>query len=109
MTAGWASWARSLRCARRPNGLWGDAKVLRSRAGNVEDLLAAGVSKLSVEFRLVGKEHTTTDGGVRWRTHAHLDAVALEPKGAYSGAQVMAFRAEADEDRSGAGGGGCGG
>ena len=81
-----------------PDGLYGDAEVLRSKASDVEDLLSAGVSELSVEFRLVGKEHTRTDAaGVRWRTHAHLDAVAMEPKGAYSGAQVLAFREEADE------------
>ena len=41
--------------------------------------------------------HTELDAaGVRWRTRAHLDQVALEPKGAYATAQVMAFRAEAD-------------
>ena len=80
------------------DGLWGDAEVLRSRANDVEDLLAAGVRELSVEFRLAGASHTqVAEDGTRWRTHAHLDAVALEPKGAYTGAEVMAFRAEMDE------------
>jgi hypothetical protein len=79
------------------DGLWGDAEVLRSRAGDVEDLLAAGVRELSVEFHLTGPQSTQVDeDGTRWRTRAHLVAVALEPKGAYTGAEVMAFRAEVD-------------
>lgn len=83
------------------DGLWGDAEVLRSRSNDVEDLLAAGVRELSVEFRLTGRDHTATDAdGVRWRQHAHLDAVALEPKGAYTGAEVTAFRAEQDQARA---------
>jgi HK97 family phage prohead protease len=81
-----------------PDGLYGDVAVLRSKAGDVEDLLAAGVEELSVEFRLPRTNHTTVDGaGVRWRTRAHLDQVALEPKGAYRTAQVLAYRAEIDE------------
>lgn len=81
----------------QPDGLWGDVDVLRSRADDVEDLIAAGVDELSVEFRLPRANHTVEEGGVRWRTRAHLDNVALEPKGAYSGARVAAFRAEVDE------------
>ena len=87
------------RAREEPDGLWGDAEVLRSRANDVEDLLQAGVKELSVEFRLAGPNHTETVDGIRWRTHAHLDAVALEPKGAYTGAEVMAFRAEMDDSR----------
>jgi HK97 family phage prohead protease len=80
------------------DGLWGDVSVLRSKADDVEDLLAAGVNELSVEFRLRRGDNTVVDGdGVRWRTNVHLDGVALEAKGAYSGAQVAAFRAEMDE------------
>jgi HK97 family phage prohead protease len=80
-----------------PDGLWGDVTILRSRANDVEDLLTAGVSELSVEFRLPRVDHTEVDdAGIRWRIRAHLDQVALEPKGAYATAQVTAFRAEAD-------------
>lgn len=82
-----------------PDGLWGDVSVLRSKASDVEDLLAAGVNELSVEFRLPRTGHTEVDSaGVRWRTRAHLDQVALEPRGAYRTAEVMAFRAEIDEE-----------
>lgn len=78
-------------------GLVGDIKVLPSKVDDVAGLLEAGVHELSVEFRLPAKNHTTIDdAGVRWRTRAHLDRVALEPKGAYSSAQVLAFRDEID-------------
>jgi HK97 family phage prohead protease len=84
----------------RPDGLWGDVAVLRSKASDVEDLLAAGVRELSVEFRLPRTGHTEVDrDGVRWRTRAHLDQVALEPRGAYRSAEVLAFRSELDEEQ----------
>lgn len=82
----------------QPDGLYGDVAILRSKADDVEDLLAAGVEELSVEFRLPRRDHTEVDGeGVRWRNRAHLDQVALEPRGAYRTAQVLAYRAEIDE------------
>lgn len=81
-----------------PDGLYGDVAVLRSKAGDVEDLMSAGVSELSVEFRLPKVGHTSVDdAGVRWRTRAHLDQVALEARGSYTGARVLAYRAELDE------------
>jgi HK97 family phage prohead protease len=80
------------------DGLYGDVRVLPGRADDLEALLESGVNELSVEFRLVGEDHTHVDAdGVRWRSRAHLDQVALEPKGAYSGAQVLAFRSEVDD------------
>jgi HK97 family phage prohead protease len=80
------------------DGLYGDVNILRSKANDVEDLLEAGVSELSVEFQLPRANHTeTTDDGTRWRTRAHLHQVALEPKGAYSSARVIAYRKEIDE------------
>ena len=78
-----------------PDGLWGDAEVLRSRANDAR-ISPCSSREPSVEFRPAGPNHTETVDGIRWRTHAHLDAVALEPKGAYTGAEVMAFRAEMD-------------
>lgn len=81
-----------------PDGLYGDVSILRSRSSDVEDLLGEGIDGLSIEFRVPTRGGTEVDdGGVRWRTRAHLDQVALEPKGAYESAQVLAFRAQADE------------
>jgi HK97 family phage prohead protease len=83
------------------DGLYGDVAVLRSKADDVEDLLAAGVNELSVEFRVPRAQYThVDDAGVRWRTRAHLDQVALEPKGAYGNAQVLAYRAEVDAEKA---------
>ena len=80
-----------------PDGLYGEAMILPTKADDVEALLSAGIDQLSVEFRLPPRgEHTETINGVRWRVRAHLDSVALEPKGAYHSAQVLAFRQEAD-------------
>jgi HK97 family phage prohead protease len=80
------------------DGLYGDVAILRSRADDVEDLLASGISELSVEFRVPKANATETAAdGVRWRTRAHLDQVALEAKGAYGSARVLAYRAEVDE------------
>jgi HK97 family phage prohead protease len=80
------------------DGLWGDVAVLKSKAGDVQDLLDAGVNELSIEFAVSKRAESTAvdDVGVRWRTMAHLMGVALEAKGAYSEAQVMAFRSERD-------------
>jgi HK97 family phage prohead protease len=82
-----------------PDGLYGDVKIMRTRASDVEDLLAVGVNELSIEFRLPQTlDHTQVDDrGVRWRVRAHLDQVALEPKGAYTSAQVIQFRSELEE------------
>lgn len=80
------------------DGLWGDATILPTKVDDVMTLLAEGVDELSIEFRLRAEPNTSIDDdGVRWRTKVHLDQVALEPKGAYSTAQVMAVREEADE------------
>ena len=98
MPTGSATSGRSPRSARNQTGSGATPRCCGPRANDVEDLLSAGVRELSVEFRLAGPSHTEVAAdGTRWRTHAHLDAVALEPKGAYSGAEVMAFRAEIDE------------
>lgn len=79
------------------DGLWTEFRVIRSQRENVEDLLAEGIEALSIEYRDY-PDGTEIDGdGVRWRTAAHLDRVALEPKGAYTEARVLAYRAELDE------------
>jgi HK97 family phage prohead protease len=79
------------------DGLYGDVRIYTSKVPDVTDLLETGDDELSVEFRLHRDNHTAIDdAGVRWRTSVHLDRVALEPKGAYSGARVLAFRNEMD-------------
>ena len=81
----------------QPDGLYGDVRILPTKADDVASLLEEGVNELSVEFRLPTKGHTEVDDkGVRWRTRAHLDQVALEPVGAYD-ARVTAYRSEVDE------------
>lgn len=80
------------------DGLYGSAEVLPSKADDVEHLLAKGVNQLSIEFRVPRAEYTEVDSdGTRWRIRAHLDRVALEARGAYSQAEVLAYRAEVDE------------
>jgi HK97 family phage prohead protease len=79
------------------DGLYGTASIVSSKSTDVADLLDDGIDELSIEFRLRGAESTIVDSdGVRWRTSVHLDQVALEPKGAYSTAQVLQYRAEMD-------------
>lgn len=82
-----------------PDGLYGDVAIVRSKADDVQDLLDNGVADLSVEFRVPPTGATEEDGGVRWRVRAHLDQVALEAKGAYTGAEVLAYRAQVDEQQ----------
>lgn len=87
-----------------PDGLWGDVDILRSKTDDVVDLLRSGIDELSIEFRVPrGEGNTEVDENkVRWRVKAHLDGVALEPKGAYQGAQVMALRAQLDKEKAAA-------
>jgi HK97 family phage prohead protease len=82
-----------------PDGLYGAVRILPTLAENVGALLDEGIDELSVEFRLAGSENTVLEDGVRWRTRAHLDQVALEPMGAYSSARVLSYRAAADEQQ----------
>jgi len=81
------------------DGLYGDARILPSLEGDVGMLLENGIDELSVEFRLPRADHTVEVDGVKWRVRAHLDQVALEPKGAYATAQVLAYRSEMDEQQ----------
>jgi hypothetical protein len=82
----------------QPDGLWGDVSIVPSREPDVERLLTDGVNELSIEFRVRAAGGTLVDAnGVKWRTAAQLDGVALEARGAYRKAQVLAFRAELDD------------
>jgi HK97 family phage prohead protease len=80
------------------DGLYGDVRILDMHKTNVTDLLDAGIDELSVEFRLPHPQATQVDAsGVRWRVRAHLIGVALDAKGAYPTAQVLAYRTEQDD------------
>jgi HK97 family phage prohead protease len=78
------------------DGLEGDVSILRSKADDVADLLDSGIDGVSMEFQVLRGGEQREDG-VRWRTRAHLHAVALEAQQAYAGARVLAFREEIDE------------
>lgn len=81
----------------KADGIFGAFRVIRSRRDDVEDLLSEGVDELSIEFRERIGGTSIDDNGVRWRTSAHLDRVALEAQGAYTGAKVLAYRSELDQ------------
>lgn len=80
--------------AERADGLYGEVSVLRDRKPTVEDLLEDGVSALSVGFYAV---RSAQEDDVVWRTDVRLHHVALEARGAYPEAKVLALRAEADD------------
>ena len=87
--AGYFGPARSLED--RDDGLYGEFRVLTSKRDDLRDLLDEGHADLSIEFR--DRAGTTVvDDGVRWRTDGRLGGVALDPSGAYPGAEVLAYR-----------------
>jgi len=63
-------------------------------------LLDVGVADLSVGFKPLRGGTSIDDDGTRWRTRALLDHVALEPQGAYPGAEVTAFRSDVDDEEA---------
>ncbi len=75
-------------------GLFGEAKVMPSKIDDVADLVAEGITGLSVEFVPMGREDRRAE--VRWRERAHLEAVSIVPLGAYESASIIKMR-EADE------------
>lgn len=80
-------------------GLYGRIRVDTDNVQKVRDAASDGITDLSVEFHplaSVGDERHR--GAEVWRTDAFLTAVALEPMGAYQGAEVLAMRKAADVD-----------
>lgn len=73
------------------DGLHGEFRVISTRRSDVADLIANGVTGMSIEFR-ARRGGTIERDGVRWRTSVHLDAVALEHRGAYADAGVIIYR-----------------
>lgn len=89
-------WATALRADEA--WLYGTFKLLPSRIGDVEAMLEGGIHDVSIGFEpLAGGTMVRSDGS-RQRIRARLDHVALEPEGAYPGAEVLAMRAEAEAD-----------
>lgn len=83
----------------RDDGMYGTFQILRSMREDVADLLAAGHRGLSIEFReLAGG--TVEEDDVRWRTDVVLSGTALEWRGAYSEAEVMAYRSEIESEQA---------
>lgn len=82
----------------RDDGMYGTFQIVRSLRDDVSDLLGAGHRGLSIEFReLPGG--TVEEDEVRWRTDVAMHGVALEWRGAYSEAEVLAFRSEIESDQ----------
>lgn len=87
--SGKIGWASSLED--RSDALYGEFAILPSRQADVEALLEGGISDVSIGFAPLA---TRSAGGVKIRTRVRLDHVALEPAGAYPGAEVLALRAD---------------
>ena len=88
--AGYFGPARSLE--ERADGLVGEFKILPTKRADLQMLIDEGHADLSVEFREARGTTEIDDAGVRWRTKAHLGGVALDPAGAYPGAEVLSYR-----------------
>lgn len=77
-------------------GLYGRIRVDTDNVQKVRDAKDDGITDLSIEFHPIVRARPDADGVV-WRTDAWLTAVALEPMGAYEGAEVLAMRAQSAE------------
>jgi HK97 family phage prohead protease len=95
--AGYFGPARSLE--QRDDGIYGEFRVLTSKRNDLRDLMDEGHVDLSIEFRERHGGTSIDDNGVRWRTDAHLHGVVLDPRGAYPGAEVLSYRALAEQKR----------
>lgn len=78
------------------DSLHGELRVLPTRVDDVRQMLADGVTGLSVGFLAV-RGGTRDVDGVRLRTKAQLVHVALVAQPAYADAQVLAARADESE------------
>jgi len=76
-------------------GLHGIVQILPSRVDDVRAMVDAGVKHMSIEFKPLQRSPRVGQDGVRWRTAAFLEAVALVATPSYADAKVLALR-EAD-------------
>lgn len=80
-----------------PAGLLIDFQIYPETSGKLETLLGVGVGDLSIGFSPARMGTTVDAAGVRWRTKALLRHVSLEAAGSYTGAEVLAYRADPDD------------
>jgi phage head maturation protease len=88
-------WVTALRA--EPDWLHGTIRLLPTRIDDVEAMLDSGISDVSVGFIPGAGGTIHRADGSRLRIKGHLDHIALEPEGAYPGAEVLAMRAAQDE------------
>ena len=81
-----------------PDALEVEFRVLPTLVDDVAMLVELGVRDLSVGFQPLSGGTSIDDDGIRWRTRAHLIHVSLEPEGSYPGAEVLAMRAQQDQE-----------
>ena len=78
-------------------GLTGRIRVDTDNVQKVKDARDEGINELSIEFHpLASTGDERQRGSEVWRTDAFLTGVALDPMGAYQGAEILAMRADAD-------------
>lgn len=82
----------------RDDGLHGELRVLEGPDGDKAlQLVREGqLDRLSIEFRVPPGGTRVVDSVVQ-RVRAHLEGIALVPRGSYAGAQVLAVREEPED------------
>jgi phage head maturation protease len=86
-------WTSGLRAA--DDGLYGTIAVRPNARADVKAMIADGIKELSIGFQPAAGGTMTRADGSRLRVKGALDHIALEPQGAYPGAEVLAMRAQA--------------
>ena len=76
-------------------GLHGVVGIRPSLREDVEQMIADGIDRMSIEFHPLQRAPRLR-GDTRWREHAVLLAVAMVPNPAYDDAKVIELRAEQD-------------
>lgn len=89
-------WALTLRAD--PDWLYGTIQLMPTRVDDVEAMLDSGIRDVSVGFIPGAGGTIQRADGSRLRIKGHLDHIALEPEGAYPGAEVLAMRAKQAEE-----------
>lgn len=81
-----------------PTHLESEMRVLRSREADLDEMIEDGIDKISVRFLPLRGGTREEPDGLRVRTRAHIEHVALVAEGAYAGAAVTRSR-EAELER----------
>lgn len=91
---GWGKMGYVTQLREESSALIGEVKIAKDWRETVAMMLEDGINGLSVGFRAF--KTRTSPEGIRWRTRAHLDHVALVTRGAYADAQVTGLRSAED-------------